>query len=84
MEIRRNNGLGIVSNWGTFPHCQRVPEKKDSRAIVTFVSTGPMCRYAEDLPLLLKVLSNYDKRIKLDEKVCSANLHISKFMVMLE
>ncbi|GFT58721.1 fatty-acid amide hydrolase 2 [Nephila pilipes] len=60
---------GIVSNWGTFPHCQMTPEKKDVRPVVTFVSTGPMCRYVEDLPLLLKVLSNYDKRIKLDKKV---------------
>ncbi|GFU05974.1 fatty-acid amide hydrolase 2-A [Nephila pilipes] len=60
---------GIVSNWGTFPYCDMTPDKKDTRPTVQFVSTGPMCRYAKDLPLLLKVLSDNDTRIKLDEKV---------------
>ncbi|GFY65852.1 fatty-acid amide hydrolase 2 [Trichonephila inaurata madagascariensis] len=60
---------GIVSNWGTFPHCQMTPVKKDNRPVEIFISTGPMCRYAKDLPLLMKVLSENDSRIKLDEKV---------------
>lgn len=59
----------VVSNWGSFPYCQMFPDKKDPRPTLQFVSTGPMCRYAEDLPLLLKVLSGNDNRIKLDEKV---------------
>ncbi|GIY71668.1 fatty-acid amide hydrolase 2 [Caerostris extrusa] len=46
---------GVVSNWGTFPYCQMTPDKKDVRATAQFISTGPMCRYACDLPLLLKV-----------------------------
>ncbi|CAL1275219.1 unnamed protein product [Larinioides sclopetarius] len=64
---------GIVSNWGTFPYCQMFPDRKDpqieERTQRHFASTGPMCRYAKDLPLLLKVLSGDDKRIRLDEKV---------------
>ncbi|XP_055945563.1 fatty-acid amide hydrolase 2-like [Argiope bruennichi] len=60
---------GIVSNWGTFPYCQKSPDKNDDRPQLHFVSTGPMCRYASDLPLLLKVLSGNDKRIRLNEKV---------------
>ncbi|CAL1275220.1 unnamed protein product [Larinioides sclopetarius] len=60
---------GIVSNWGTFPYCQMTSDKKDNRPQLHFVSTGPMCRYASDLPLLLKVLSSDDKRIQLDQKV---------------
>ncbi|GBN42694.1 hypothetical protein AVEN_227993-1, partial [Araneus ventricosus] len=59
----------IVSNWGAFPHCQMSPDKKDNRPQRHFVSTGPMSRYASDLPLLLKVLSGDDRRIRLDEKV---------------
>ncbi|GFQ71716.1 fatty-acid amide hydrolase 2, partial [Trichonephila clavata] len=60
---------GVVSNWGTFPYCQKTPDKKDIRPTEMFISTGPMCRYAKDLPLLMKVLSENDSRIKLDEKV---------------
>lgn len=32
-----------------------------------FVGTGPMCRYAEDLPLLVEILS--EKRINCEKKV---------------
>ncbi|GBN79311.1 hypothetical protein AVEN_4256-1, partial [Araneus ventricosus] len=35
---------------------------------IEFVSTGPMCRYARDLPLLMKVLSDYDQRLQWDTK----------------
>ncbi|PRD26897.1 UNVERIFIED_CONTAM: Fatty-acid amide hydrolase 2 [Trichonephila clavipes] len=60
---------GIVSNWGSFPYCQMSPDKKDTRPTEKFISTGPMCRYAKDLPLLLKVLSGNDNRIQLDQTV---------------
>ncbi|GFY60265.1 fatty-acid amide hydrolase 2 [Trichonephila inaurata madagascariensis] len=60
---------GIVSNWGTFPYCHMTPDKKDTRPTEKFIGTGPMCRYAEDLPLLMKVLSGNDSRIKLNENV---------------
>ncbi|GFQ67726.1 fatty-acid amide hydrolase 2 [Trichonephila clavata] len=60
---------GIVSNWGTFPYCHMTPDKNDTRPTEKFIGTGPMCRYAKDLPLLMKVLSGNDSRIKLDEKV---------------
>ncbi|GFU30204.1 fatty-acid amide hydrolase 2 [Trichonephila clavipes] len=60
---------GIVSNWGSFPHCQMSPDKTEKMPTEKFVSTGPLCRYAADLPLLLKVLSGNDSRIKMDESV---------------
>ncbi|KAG8196358.1 hypothetical protein JTE90_009577 [Oedothorax gibbosus] len=60
---------GIVSNWGAFPWCHLTPDRRDTRPTKDFVSTGPMCRYATDLPHLLKVLSDNDSRLKLDEKV---------------
>ncbi|GFW63132.1 fatty-acid amide hydrolase 2 [Trichonephila clavipes] len=57
----------IVPNWGVFPFCDMRPEKEDRTK--DFVSTGPMCRYVQDLPLLLNVLSGNDKRLQLDKKV---------------
>ncbi|GFR13604.1 fatty-acid amide hydrolase 2-A [Trichonephila clavata] len=57
----------IVSNWGSFPFCHINYEQEDNT--VEFVSTGPMCRYAQDLPLLLRILSENDSRIHLDEEV---------------
>ncbi|GIY99072.1 fatty-acid amide hydrolase 2-B [Caerostris extrusa] len=42
---------GVISNWGTFPFCQYKLEKEDRT--IDFVSTGPMCRYVQDLPLLV-------------------------------
>ncbi|CAL1275216.1 unnamed protein product [Larinioides sclopetarius] len=63
----------IVSNWGAFPYCKLSPDGEhiftEERPQRHFASTGPMCRYAKDLPLLLKVLSGDDKRIQLDKKV---------------
>ncbi|CAL1289229.1 unnamed protein product, partial [Larinioides sclopetarius] len=58
---------GIVPNWGVFPYCEMKTEKVDRT--IDFVSTGPMCRYVQDLPLLLKALSGNDERLKLDTKV---------------
>ncbi|GFR01340.1 fatty-acid amide hydrolase 2 [Trichonephila clavata] len=60
---------GVISNWGSFPSCQMNPDRKKTSPTDQFVSTGPMCRYAQDLPLVLKVLSANDSRIKLEEKV---------------
>ncbi|KAG8196361.1 hypothetical protein JTE90_009579 [Oedothorax gibbosus] len=51
----------VISNQGTFP------ESDDE--FDQFVSTGPMCRYAQDLPLLTRVLSKNHNKIKWDEKV---------------
>uniref|UniRef100_A0A2L2YIK7 Fatty-acid amide hydrolase 2 n=1 Tax=Parasteatoda tepidariorum TaxID=114398 RepID=A0A2L2YIK7_PARTP len=55
---------GVVSNKGDFPYIEGENEKLDE-----FTSTGPMCRYAKDLPLLLKILSNDDKRLQLNKEV---------------
>ncbi|PRD35130.1 UNVERIFIED_CONTAM: Fatty-acid amide hydrolase 2 [Trichonephila clavipes] len=65
---------GIVPNWGSFPFCHIRYEHEDRT--VEFVSTGPMCRYARDLPLLLRILSDNDPRIHLDEKVNFRNLKV--------
>ncbi|XP_055946096.1 fatty-acid amide hydrolase 2-A-like [Argiope bruennichi] len=53
---------GVISNFGDFPFSQMEPNLEDRT--VEFVSTGPMCRYAQDLPLLVKVLSDYDQRLQ--------------------
>lgn len=35
-----------------------------------FTSTGPMCRYAQDLKILMRVLSDSDaEKLNLDDKV---------------
>ncbi|GFR24820.1 fatty-acid amide hydrolase 2 [Trichonephila clavata] len=64
----------IVPNWGVFPFCDMKPEKEDRTK--DFVSTGPMCRYVQDLPLLLNVLSGNDKRLHLDKKVNFKNVKV--------
>ncbi|GFS82106.1 fatty-acid amide hydrolase 2 [Trichonephila clavipes] len=42
--------LGLVSNLGTHP----IPEP----TLIPYISTGPMCRYAEDLIISMRVLSS--------------------------
>ncbi|XP_042909371.1 fatty-acid amide hydrolase 2-A isoform X3 [Parasteatoda tepidariorum] len=61
----------VISNYGSFPDDPEEDAKVDD-----FVSTGPMCRYAQDLPLLTRVLSGYDKRVQWDKKVNFSNLKI--------
>ncbi|XP_035221922.1 fatty-acid amide hydrolase 2-like isoform X2 [Stegodyphus dumicola] len=58
----------IISNKGTWP------ESDDEYDV--FVSTGPMCRYVQDLLLLVRVLSDNDQRLKLDEKVNFRNVKV--------
>lgn len=54
---------GIISNIGHFPYC----EDKDFQKLLTI---GPLTRYAEDLGLLMKVLtSTYDRNLRLDVPV---------------
>ncbi|GBN84790.1 Fatty-acid amide hydrolase 2-B, partial [Araneus ventricosus] len=65
---------GVISNWGTFPFCHIETEHADRT--VEFVSTGPMCRYAQDLPLLTRVLSDNDQRLQLDTKVNFRNVKV--------
>ena len=50
---------GMISNKGNWP--------PDEDVIDRYVSTGPMCRYAKDLPLLASILS--ETRINWDKKV---------------
>ncbi len=53
---------GVVSNAGQFP-CA------DGEA-ATFLTTGPMCRYASDLLPMLKVMAGAGvHKLKLDNKV---------------
>lgn len=49
---------GIVSNYGQLPQAQGV--------INTFLSTGPLCRYAEDLLPMLKVLAGPKQSLDLE------------------
>ncbi|KQK78985.1 fatty-acid amide hydrolase 2-like protein [Amazona aestiva] len=53
---------GVVPNDGQFPNAQGVR--------TSFLCTGPMCRYAEDLELMLRVMAgpSVDK-LRLNEKV---------------
>ncbi|XP_011369772.1 fatty-acid amide hydrolase 2 isoform X1 [Pteropus vampyrus] len=63
---------GVVSNQGQFPMAKGVQE--------LFLCTGPMCRYAEDLVPMLRVMAGPGiKKLKLDEKV---NLKDLKFYWM--
>ncbi|GIY11309.1 fatty-acid amide hydrolase 2 [Caerostris darwini] len=64
----------IVPNWGMFPYSEVELEKEDRS--LDFVSTGPMCRYVQDLPLLLKALSGNDKRLQWDAKVNFRNVKV--------
>ncbi|NWU90094.1 FAAH2 hydrolase, partial [Upupa epops] len=53
---------GVVPNDGQFPNAQGVR--------TSFLCTGPMCRYAEDLELMLRVMAGPGvNKLKLDEKV---------------
>ncbi|XP_069723964.1 fatty-acid amide hydrolase 2 [Phaenicophaeus curvirostris] len=53
---------GVVPNDGQFPNAQGVR--------TSFLCTGPMCRYAEDLELMLRVMAGPGvTKLKLDEKV---------------
>ncbi|CAL1289238.1 unnamed protein product [Larinioides sclopetarius] len=58
----------LISNKGTFPDSE---DEFDQ-----FVSTGPMCRYAQDLPLLTRILSNNSSKIPWDAKVDFRNVKI--------
>ncbi|XP_042907643.1 fatty-acid amide hydrolase 2-A-like isoform X3 [Parasteatoda tepidariorum] len=55
---------GLVSNFGFFPS-----DDQENESVDAFVSTGPMCRYVEDLPLLMKILAKDDKMIHLNKEV---------------
>nr|XP_042902491.1 fatty-acid amide hydrolase 2 isoform X1 [Parasteatoda tepidariorum] len=54
---------GIVSNKLAF---QEPPE---TECFGQFISTGPMCRYAEDLPLLTRVLANNHENVRWNDKI---------------
>ncbi|KAI1710244.1 amidase domain-containing protein [Ditylenchus destructor] len=59
-------GPGVVPSTGVFPPIT------GNGHIVQMSTAGPLCRYAEDLPLLLRVLAGnetVDKQLKLDEPV---------------
>lgn len=51
----------VISNKGVFPEEDAIWDE--------VVSTGPMCRYADDLPLLSRLLADNNKNVKWDEKV---------------
>lgn len=58
---------GIVPNEGQFPNAH------GSR--VNLLCTGPMCRYAEDLPLVLKVMAGKNsEKLSLDQDVSLRSL----------
>ncbi len=54
---------GIVSNTGQFPNAMNKAQ--------TFLSTGPLCRYAGDLIPMLKVMAGPEgvAKLKLDKQV---------------
>ncbi|XP_042909373.2 fatty-acid amide hydrolase 2 [Parasteatoda tepidariorum] len=53
-----------ISNGGCYP------EDADEDALLDdFISTGPMCRYAKDLPLLVRILSDNNNKVPLDKRV---------------
>lgn len=60
---------GKISNIGFWPS-----EGDEGDEIDKFVGTGPMCRYAQDLPLLARVMSA--ERINFDKKVDFTKLKI--------
>ncbi|GAB0093675.1 Amidase domain-containing protein [Sergentomyia squamirostris] len=55
--------VGVVSLDGILPDLSTVPKAME------FTQPGPMCRYAKDLPLLLKIMSGNNFDLKLDEHV---------------
>ncbi|GAB0093674.1 Amidase domain-containing protein [Sergentomyia squamirostris] len=52
-----------VSPEGILPDLSNIPKA------VEYTQPGPMCRYAKDLPLLLKIMSENNSDLKLDEFV---------------
>lgn len=65
---------GIISN---IERCPKMSNTQDSiENLNPFTSTGPMCRYAEDLQLLVKVLSGNDKKLRLNEQVNFRNVKV--------
>lgn len=54
---------GIVSNDGQYPSAHSDDQDQ-------LLAIGPMCRYAQDIPLTLKILANKNADLlKLDKKV---------------
>ncbi|CAL1292223.1 unnamed protein product [Larinioides sclopetarius] len=53
---------GLVSNEGSFPLSRYGPSTEPiENGLNKYLSTGPMCRYAEDLIISMRILSNDDK-----------------------
>ena len=61
--IYKYSFLGMISNKGFWPEA----EGEEADEIDKFVGTGPMCRYAKDLPLLAEIMS--EERINFSRKV---------------
>ncbi|GAB1598937.1 fatty-acid amide hydrolase 2-like isoform X1, partial [Argonauta hians] len=60
---------GIISNEGQFPNASGVQKE--------LLSVGPMCRYAEDLKPMLRIMARENaKKLKLDEPVDLSKLKI--------
>lgn len=57
---------GIISTKIVAPE---MPRDEAMKKVNIFNTIGPMCRYAEDLHLLVKVLSGNDKKLRLNEEV---------------
>lgn len=53
----------MISNKGFWPEA----EGEEADEVDKFVGTGPMCRYAQDLPLLAEIMS--EERINFKTKV---------------
>lgn len=63
---------GVISNDRPWP-----PPAKATGSILQYISTGPMCRYAEDLTLLTELLAGSTaKLLKLHKKVNFRNVKI--------
>lgn len=66
--------VGIVSNKGTYPEV----ETKEQDAIL---SVGPMCRYADDLKPLLRVIAGKEvDMLNLDSKVDISKLKVRLYL----
>ncbi|XP_042902497.1 fatty-acid amide hydrolase 2 isoform X2 [Parasteatoda tepidariorum] len=53
------------------------PEDAEEDALLDdFISTGPMCRYAKDLSLLVRILSDNSNKVPLDKRVNFRNVKI--------
>lgn len=57
------NFTGLVPNDGQFP----IATGKDR----DLMSTGPMCRYIQDILPMLKIMAGSNKQANLDRQVCS-------------